>query len=59
MPESKKEELYKPIKNKRKRRRKNEAQELELAYLTCGYISNADGVETRSRKRARLLEGYF
>ena len=32
--------------NKRRRRRKNEAQELELAYLTCGYISNADGVET-------------
>jgi len=45
-------ELVKPNSQKKhkKRKRKNEAQELELAYLTCGYISNADGVETRSRK---------
>ena len=44
--------------NRRKRKRRTEAQELEMAYFTCGYLSNADGVETRSRKRRRLLENY-
>ena len=43
-----------------KRKRQTELQDLESGldcYLSTGYISSFDGIETRSRKRRRLAEG--